>query len=107
MALDCYVDADFAGFWKSEDDQDPDSVKKSRTGYILTIGGYPLLWVSRLQMEIALSTLKAEYIALSQVMQDLLGTYVSHHRGNVIEEVPASLGLPSGYAVAMMKSTVV
>lgn len=23
IALDCYVDADFVGLWKQEDDQDP------------------------------------------------------------------------------------
>jgi hypothetical protein len=32
----------------------------------------PILWVSRLQMEIALSTAKAEYIALSQSLQDVI-----------------------------------
>ena len=32
----------------------------------------PILWVSKLQMEVALSTTKAEYIALSQVLQDLI-----------------------------------
>ena len=73
FALDCYVDADFAGLWRYEDDQDPVSVK-SRTGYMLVFAGCPLLWVSKLQMEIALSTTEAEYIALSQSMRDLLPT---------------------------------
>ena len=98
MALDCYVDADFAGLWGSEDDQDPVCVK-SRTGYVLTLGGCPLLWVSRLQTEIALSTLEAEYIALSQAMRDLLPMR------RLAKEVAASLGLPADYA-ATMKSTV-
>ncbi len=71
MTLDLYVDADFAGLWNHEDDQDPICVK-SRTGYVITIGGFPLLWVSKLQTEIALSTCEAEYIALSQSMRDLL-----------------------------------
>ena len=73
FALDCYVDADFAGLWQYEDDQDPISVK-SRTGYMLIFDGCPLLWVSKLQMEITLSTTEAEYIALSQSMRDLLPT---------------------------------
>ena len=68
---DCYVDADFAGLWGSEDDQDPVCVK-SRTGYLLTFMGCPLLWVSKLQTQIALSTMEAEYIALSQAMRDLI-----------------------------------
>ncbi len=32
----------------------------------------PILWVSHLQLEIALSTAKAEYIALSQALQDVI-----------------------------------
>ena len=34
--------------------------------------GSPLMWVSKLQTQIALSTMEAEYIALSQSMQDLI-----------------------------------
>ena len=71
LKLDCYVDADFAGLWGYEDDQDPVCVK-SRTGYVLTLGNCPILWVSRLQSEIALSTLEAEYVALSMSMRELL-----------------------------------
>ena len=71
LAVDCYCDADFAGLWGYEDSQDPVCVK-SRTGYIITIANCPLLWVSKLQTEIALSTLHAEYVALSQSLRDLL-----------------------------------
>ena len=35
-------------------------------------GGTPVVWPSRLQSEIALSTMEAEYIALSTAMRDLL-----------------------------------
>jgi hypothetical protein len=71
MTLDCYVDADFAGLYGVEDDQDPVCVK-SRTGYCLTLANCPLIWVSKLQTEIALSTTEAEYIALSQSLRDLI-----------------------------------
>ena len=71
MALDCYVDADFAGLWSYEDDQDPVCVK-SRTGYVMTLAGCPIHWVSKLQTLIALSTVESEYIALAQAMRDLL-----------------------------------
>ena len=64
LNVDCYVDSDFAGLWGYEDDQDLTCVR-SRTGYIITIGGCPVLWSSKLQKEIALSTMEAEYIALS------------------------------------------
>ena len=71
LSLDCYVDADFAGLWLFERDQDPVCVK-SRTGYVLMLGGCPLIFKSKLWTEIALLTLEAEYIALSQGMRELL-----------------------------------
>jgi hypothetical protein len=71
LQLDCYVDADFAGLWNYESDQDPVCVK-SRTGYVMTLGGCPILWNSKLQTEIALSTTESEYISLSQAMRELI-----------------------------------
>ena len=61
--IDCYVDADFCGLWGSEDPEDP-VVAKSRTGYILTLAGCPLMWVFKLQTEVSVSTMMAEYVAL-------------------------------------------
>jgi hypothetical protein len=75
LSVDCYVDADFAGLWGTENKQDPSCVK-SRTGFVLLVAGCPVAWVSKLQTEIALSTLEAEYIALSQAMRDILPTRV-------------------------------
>ncbi len=69
--LDCYVDADFAGLWSPDLAEDPISVK-SRTGYVITFANCPVLWSSKLQTEIALSTTEAEYIAMSQSARDLL-----------------------------------
>jgi hypothetical protein len=71
MAIDCYVDSDFAGLWNQEEEQDPVSTR-SRTGYFLTFGGCPLLWGSKLQTETALSTMESEYISLSQSMRELI-----------------------------------
>jgi Reverse transcriptase (RNA-dependent DNA polymerase) len=71
LRVDCYVDADFGGLFLVEDKQDPISVK-SRTGYVILYRGAPLLWVSKMQTQIALSTMEAEYIALSQSMRDLI-----------------------------------
>ena len=45
---------------------------KSRTGILLNFAGVPVCWSSKLQSEIALSTLEAEYIALSQGMRELV-----------------------------------
>ena len=79
-----------------EDDQDPVCVK-SRTGYVLTLGDCPFLWVSKLQTEIALSTLESEYIALSTSMRDLLPIrrLVDEMRMNMDEEVGNSISITS------------
>jgi len=71
LKLEAFADADFAGMWKIENKQSTNSVK-SRTGYTIMFAGCPVVWVSKLQTEIALSTLEAEYIALSQCMRDLI-----------------------------------
>ena len=71
LTVDCYVDADFAGQWNVEDSQDPLCVK-SRTGFVIMVANCPVHWVSKLQSEIAVSTMEAEYIALSLAMRDLI-----------------------------------
>ena len=69
--LNCYVDSDFAGAYAVYPDQDPNSIK-SRTGYVILYQGCPLLWVSKMQTQCALSTMESEYLALSQAMRDLI-----------------------------------
>ena len=39
---------------------------------MVTFANFPLLWVSKLQIEIALSTLHSEYVALSHYVRALL-----------------------------------
>ena len=69
--MDCYADADFAVLWGHEDHQDP-ICARSRTGFVLIYANFPLLWVSKLQTEIALSTLHSEFVALSHSVRALL-----------------------------------
>ena len=69
--IKCYVDADFAGGYSEDTKDDPMSVF-SRTGYVIFYYGCPVLWVSKMQSEISLSTVEAEYIALSTSMRDLI-----------------------------------
>lgn len=64
-AIDCYVDADFAGTWTPDTSTHPTSVR-SCTGYVITFANYPILWSSKLQSEVTLSTTEVEYISLSQ-----------------------------------------
>ena len=65
------MDTDFAGLWGYEDKQDPSCVK-SRTGHMISIADCPVAWVSKLPTDIAVSTMEAEYNALSMAMRDVL-----------------------------------
>ena len=63
LKLDLFADAEFAGFFALEEKLDPIRVK-SRIWVLLNFGGVPFHWSSKLQSEIELSNLEAEYIAL-------------------------------------------
>ena len=69
--MDCHVDSDFMGLYGKEQRSDPDNVK-SRTGYVISINGCPITWASRLQDSISLSTMMAEYYALSTAMREVI-----------------------------------
>ena len=71
FGIDCFVDADFAGLWRVENDADPVS-SKSRTGFVIFVGNCPVIWQSKLQMETTLSTTEAEIVALSASMRELI-----------------------------------
>ena len=71
VALDCYVDADFAGNWTASEAESVDAVR-SRAGYIISMGGFPALWKSKRIQEVCLSTMESECIALSMAMRSLI-----------------------------------
>jgi len=71
-SFDCWVDSDFAGNWARECNLiDVDNVCL-RSGYIIDYAGVPILWHSKLQGEIALSTTKAEFYALLTSLCDCI-----------------------------------
>ncbi len=69
--IEVYVDADFAGGWSSADAENADNVL-SLTGFVICYANCPLVWFSKLQTEIALSTAEAEYIAMLHVLRDTI-----------------------------------
>ena len=69
--LECFVDTDFVGGWLTNESDNLDSVY-SRTGYIIKYRNCPILWASKLQSEISLSTTEAENIVLSQAMREII-----------------------------------
>ena len=69
--LECFVDADWAGAWQDRSSYDPSSAH-SRTCYVIMFAGCPITWTSKRQTLIALSTTKAEYIALSSALREVI-----------------------------------
>ena len=87
LKIDCYPDADFAGLYNAKDAQDPHCVR-SRTGFVILVAGCPVLWKSKLQSEVALSTMEAEYVALSTSCKDLFPLL------DLIRELSSAINLP-------------
>ena len=69
--LECFVDTYFVGGWSTNESEDPASVY-SLIGYIIKYRNCPILWASKLQSEISLSTTEEEYIALSQAIREII-----------------------------------
>ena len=63
IILQGFVDADLGG--------DLDT-RTSTTGYIYTLGGTAVSWVSQLQKIVALSTTKAEYVAVTEASKEMV-----------------------------------
>ena len=61
--LQGYVDSDMAG--------DIDG-RRSTTGYVFTIGGTTVSWISKLQKVVALSTMEAEYVAATEASKEMI-----------------------------------
>eukprot|EP00804_Cyclotella_cryptica_P030661 CCRYP_015671-RA/>CCRYP_015671-RA protein AED:0.35 eAED:0.37 QI:0/0/0/1/0/0/2/0/191 len=65
----CYCDADFAGNWNKEFAETDPSTTKSRSGWVVFYAACPVIWASKLQSQVALSTTEAEYIAMSMALE--------------------------------------
>ncbi|KAJ0534907.1 putative RNA-directed DNA polymerase [Helianthus annuus] len=63
VVLKGYTDADLAGCKETF---------KSTTGYVFTVGGTIVSWMSRLQKSVALSTIEAEYMAVAEASKELI-----------------------------------
>lgn len=63
LGLQGYVDADMAG--------DIDGRKRT-TGYVYTLGGTAVSWVSKLRKIVAFSTTEAEYVAVTEASKEMI-----------------------------------
>jgi hypothetical protein len=98
-SLTCYADAGFAGDWLPEIAEKDSSTARSRSGYIIFYAGCPLIWFSKLQTEIALSTTESEYISLSSALREVIPL-----RRLIQEMQDAGFDMPSGTGKVMCKA---
>ncbi|KAJ0890739.1 putative RNA-directed DNA polymerase [Helianthus annuus] len=63
VILKGFADADLGGCKESF---------KSTTGYVFTVGGTAVSWMSKLQKSVALSTTEAEYMAVAEASKELI-----------------------------------
>ena len=81
-SLTMYSDSDWAG------DQDN---RRSITGYILFLLGCPILWKSKQQSSVTLSSAEAEYVALSEATKEI----------KFVAQVLESIGLTVHYPITV------
>jgi hypothetical protein len=67
-----YCDANFSQNWNKGFAAVDPSTAKSQSGWIIFYARCPISWASKLQSQVALSTTKAEYIAMSQSLCDII-----------------------------------
>jgi hypothetical protein len=86
-SFEVHIDCDFAGNWVKEDAMNDPSTAKSRTGYIISYGGCPVIWASKLQTEVVLSSTESKYVGLSESLR------IAIVMMNLLKEMK-SLGVP-------------
>jgi hypothetical protein len=86
LKVDAYLDADFAGLYGYETNSDP-ACAKSHTGFLMTVSDCPMVWVSKLQTETALSTMEAEVNALAHCCRELFPVI------DIVLEIGKAIGL--------------
>jgi hypothetical protein len=94
LKVDAYPDADFAGLYGYEKMNDP-ACAKSRTGFLILVSDCPMVWVSKLQTETALSTMEAEIIALAHCCRELFPVM------DIVKEIGEVVGLETDDKTSM------
>ncbi|XP_034236309.1 secreted RxLR effector protein 161-like [Thrips palmi] len=92
----CYTDSDFAG-------SGPEFKMMSTSGYVIYVGGGPVVWLSKKQDVVATSVCEAEYIAAATCCKNL--QYLKSFLYELIcEQVPASVKIDNACALRLIKT---
>ena len=91
-----YTDSDYAG---------DKETRISVTGYILFFMGIPIIWKSKSQRSITLSSSEVEYVALSDAAKDIKFVYQLLHSIGVNVELPIVVRVDNMGAIFMSENT--
>ncbi|CAB9527592.1 Retrovirus-related Pol polyprotein from transposon [Seminavis robusta] len=92
LSISSMSDSDFAGLY-NVDPVDDVSSAKSRMGYIISLGGCPLVWKSKVLSSVCLATAEAEYYCLSHCLRVLLP--IREVLKEIVEHLGASVEVQS------------
>jgi transposase InsO family protein len=91
-----YVDADYGGCRDT---------RRSTSGYVFIMAGGPVTWSSKRQSTVALSTVEAEYVAMSRCAQQMVWMQSWLSEVEVRFSVPSLIKGDSRGAIALTKNT--
>jgi len=91
-----YVDADYGGCRDT---------RRSTTGYIFTMAGGAVTWSSKRQATVALSTVEAEYVAMSRCAQQMVWMQMWLDEVEIGHDMPGVIKGDSRGAIALVKNT--
>jgi hypothetical protein len=70
--FECYCDADFSGNWNKDFASHDPSTAKSRAGWVIYYAACPIIWASKIESQVALSTTESEYLSMSMSLRDVI-----------------------------------
>src|ERR1700678_2092181 len=91
-----YVDADFGGC---------KDTRCSTSGYVFMMAGGPVAWSSKRQATVALSTVEAEYVAMSRCAQQMVWMHSWMDEVEIKHQVPGVIRGDNRGAIALTKNT--
>ena len=91
-----YVDADYGGCRDT---------RRSTSGYVFTMAGGAVTWSSKRQATVALSTVEAEYVAMSRCAQQMVWTQTWLDEVEIEHDTPGIIRGDSRGAIALTKTT--
>ena len=91
-----FVDADYGGC---------KDTRQSTSGYVFLMAGGVVTWSSKCQATVALSTVEAEYVAMSQCAQQMAWTHSWLSEVSVEYSLPRLIKGNNHGAIALMKNT--